>query len=40
MHGNVAEWTLDQYSPRSYYSYVNQIADNPYNRFKNYIQEW
>lgn len=32
MHGNVAEWTLDQYSPRSYYSYVNQIADNPYNR--------
>ena len=32
MHGNVAEWTLDQYSPRSYYSYVNQIVDNPYNR--------
>ena len=31
MHGNVAEWTLDQYSPKTYYSYVGKTTKNPLN---------
>ena len=30
MHGNVAEWTLDQYLPNSYSEYMNGVADNPF----------
>jgi formylglycine-generating enzyme required for sulfatase activity len=28
MHGNVMEWTLDQYSPKGY---LNLLSDNPWN---------
>ena len=30
MHGNVAEWTLDQYNPKSYYSNIDKTSNNPY----------
>jgi sulfatase modifying factor 1 len=29
MHGNVAEWTMDQYVPESYKKFNNKVADNP-----------
>lgn len=29
MHGNVAEWTYDQYTPTAYAKYKKGIADNP-----------
>jgi formylglycine-generating enzyme required for sulfatase activity len=30
MHGNVAEWTLDQYEPDAYKQFVNTIAKEPW----------
>jgi formylglycine-generating enzyme required for sulfatase activity len=32
MHGNVSEWTLDQYNPKVYYKYLNKSIDNPYEK--------
>lgn len=32
MHGNVAEWTLDQYDPRSYLLNSDRLVVNPWNR--------
>jgi formylglycine-generating enzyme required for sulfatase activity len=32
IHGNVIEWTLDQYSPDFYKQFENAIADNPWNK--------
>jgi formylglycine-generating enzyme required for sulfatase activity len=32
MHGNVAEWTLDQYDPDYYQLFAGTVADNPWNR--------
>jgi sulfatase modifying factor 1 len=29
MHGNVAEWTIDQYLPNSYQKFSTKVADNP-----------
>jgi len=29
MHGNVAEWTYDQYSETAYQQFANRLADNP-----------
>jgi formylglycine-generating enzyme required for sulfatase activity len=31
MHGNVAEWTLDQYDPDYYEQFKDVVADNPWN---------
>ncbi len=30
MHGNVTEWTLDQYSPESYQRFADAVAKNPW----------
>jgi formylglycine-generating enzyme required for sulfatase activity len=30
MHGNVAEWTLDQYQPDAYQQFVGATAKNPW----------
>jgi len=30
MHGNVAEWVLDQYSPEGYKQFADQKSDNPF----------
>ena len=30
MHGNVVEWTLDQYDPDAYKQFVGQIVDEPW----------
>jgi len=30
MHGNVAEWTMDQYVADAYQKYANETADNPW----------
>ena len=32
MHGNVSEWTLDQYNPKVYYKYLNKSIANPYEK--------
>jgi formylglycine-generating enzyme required for sulfatase activity len=32
MHGNVAEWTLDQYDPNYYKQFENIVAENPWNK--------
>ena len=32
MHGNVSEWTLDQYDSKSYYRYLGQNVSNPYEK--------
>lgn len=32
MHGNVAEWTLDQYDPDYYKQFENIVAQNPWNK--------
>lgn len=32
IHGNVIEWTLDQYSPDFYKQFENAVADNPWNK--------
>jgi formylglycine-generating enzyme required for sulfatase activity len=32
MHGNVAEWTLDQYEPEAYKQFVNATAQEPWIR--------
>jgi len=32
MHGNVTEWTLDQYSPDFYKQFENIVAENPWNK--------
>lgn len=29
MHGNVAEWVLDQYDPKAYERFSGKVADNP-----------
>ena len=34
MHGNVSEWTLDQYDPRAYSNQTDSILYNPYNYAK------
>ena len=34
MHGNVSEWTLDQYDPRAYSNQTDSILYNPYNHAK------
>lgn len=32
MHGNVTEWTLDQYDPEFYKQFANTVAQNPWNK--------
>ena len=32
MHGNVAEWTMDQYNPAIYATLTDETARNPWNR--------
>ena len=32
MHGNVVEWTLDQYDPEFYKQFASAVATNPWNR--------
>lgn len=32
MHGNVTEWTLDQYDPEFYKQFENIVAQNPWNK--------
>jgi len=32
MHGNVVEWTLDQYDPNFYKQFANTVAQNPWNK--------
>jgi formylglycine-generating enzyme required for sulfatase activity len=32
MHGNVTEWTLDQYSADFYKQFENIVAQNPWNK--------
>lgn len=32
MHGNVTEWTLDQYDPEFYKQFENIVAENPWNK--------
>lgn len=32
MHGNVSEWTLDQYDPNYYALFLDQIAQDPWNK--------
>ena len=32
MHGNVAEWTLDQYDPAYYSKFTESLTDSPWNQ--------
>ncbi|MEM7384490.1 MAG: SUMF1/EgtB/PvdO family nonheme iron enzyme [Verrucomicrobiota bacterium] len=34
MHGNVMEWTLDQYAPTSYSAWISEVLVNPWVRSK------